>query len=152
MTPNILKENSSLPKGANDPNHPRNNPAYQPNRGNQSTDTDQLASSSAMDGDHSAKTMDKGANLASNTTDMADGIHEDAKQTVRFSKYVKLWYTDTTFQAGAGQKETGHGTSMFDANQGAVGSAFHKEGSIGQIGEKIGGPLASDGMIGKFDH
>lgn len=40
---------------------------------------------------------------------------------------------------------------MFDANQGAIGSAFHKEGTIGQIGEKIGGPLASDGMIGKFD-
>lgn len=52
---------------------------------------------------------------------------------------------------GAGQKETGQGTSMFDANKGAIGSAFHKEGTIGQIGEKIGGPLASSGMIGKFD-
>lgn len=51
-------------------------------------------------------------------------------------------------QLGAGDKETGHGTSVFDAKQGAIGSAFHKDGSVGQIGEKIGGPLASDGVIG----
>lgn len=44
---------------------------------------------------------------------------------------------------------TGQGTSMFDASQGSIGAAFKKEGAIGGIGEKIGGPLASDGMIGK---
>lgn len=38
-----------------------------------------------MDGDHSAKTMEQGANAATKgATDMADGVHEGVKQTVRF--------------------------------------------------------------------
>lgn len=36
---------------------------------------------------------------------------------------------------------------MFDAQKGSIGAAFHKDGAIGSVGEKVGGPLASDGMI-----
>jgi len=36
-----------------------------------------------MDGDQSAKTMEKGANSAMNDTEMTSGIHETVKQTVR---------------------------------------------------------------------
>jgi len=33
-----------------------------------------------------------------------------------------------------------------------VGKHFNPDGAVGQIGEKIGGPLSSAGMIGKqFD-
>ena len=32
---------------------------------------------------------------------------------------------------------------------GPIGGAFTKDGAIGSVGEKVGGPLASDGMIGK---
>lgn len=64
---------------------------------------------------------------------------------------IREHQTLTKDKQGAGIKETGHGTSMFDANKGTIGSAFHKEGTIGQIGEKIGGPLASDGMIGTLN-
>lgn len=35
---------------------------------------------------------------------------------------------------------------------GAIGRQFNPEGSIGQMGEKIGGPLSKEGMIGsQFD-
>lgn len=39
----------------------------------------------SMDGDHSAKSLDQGANAATNAVDQADGVHEDANQTVRSS-------------------------------------------------------------------
>lgn len=86
MTPNLVKGSNSLPKDRfDDPNHPANNPDFHPagysgNKGTESSKPDQPG---AMDGDHSAKTMDAGANAASNATDMADGIHEDANQKVR---------------------------------------------------------------------
>lgn len=94
MTPNPVKGSNSLPSDRyDDPNHPRNNPAYQPDslkQQNNSEDSAPQQSSSAMDGDHSAKTMDKGANAASNVTDMADGLHEDAKQTVRTHNHAQV--------------------------------------------------------------
>jgi len=35
---------------------------------------------------------------------------------------------------------------------GAIGKQFNLEGSIGQIGEKIGGPFSKDGIVGsQFD-
>ena len=35
---------------------------------------------------------------------------------------------------------------------GAIGKQFNLEGSIGQVGEKIGGPFSKDGIVGsKFD-
>jgi hypothetical protein len=38
------------------------------------------------------------------------------------------------------------------SSAGAIGKQFNPDGSIGQIGEKIGGPLASNGIIGsQFD-
>lgn len=52
--------------------------------------TDSIAN---MDGDHSAKTMDQGANAASNAVDSTDGLHEDAKKTVcplPFANYSQL--------------------------------------------------------------
>lgn len=60
-----------------------------PNIAKSHTDTSRFfdnQSQSNMDGDHSAKTMDKGANAATNAMDQTDGLHEDAKQTVRCSK------------------------------------------------------------------
>ncbi|KAK4627622.1 uncharacterized protein CLAFUR5_04230 [Fulvia fulva] len=85
-----------------------------------------------MDGDHSAKTMDKGASAATKTQDLADGIHEDAKPT----------------GTGAGEKMTGQGTSML-SKDGAIGGAFQGDGAIGSIGNKVGGPFAETGSIGK---
>lgn len=38
------------------------------------------------------------------------------------------------------------------SSAGAIGKNFNPDGSIGQIGEKIGGPLSKDGLIGsQFD-
>jgi len=37
-----------------------------------------------MDGDSTAKTLDKGANSAINNVDGSDGIHEASHQAVRF--------------------------------------------------------------------
>ena len=41
-------------------------------------------------------------------------------------------------KAGAGDKETGHGVSVF-SKDGAIGKQFTAGGNIGQIGEKVGG-------------
>lgn len=87
MTPNLVKGSNSLPGDRYDhPNHPKNNPAYHPSgytpASERDQDQNQSNMSSGMDGDHSAKTMDAGANAASNVSDMSEGIHEDAKQGV----------------------------------------------------------------------
>ncbi|EFQ89772.1 hypothetical protein PTNB73_00181 [Pyrenophora teres f. teres] len=38
------------------------------------------------------------------------------------------------------------------SSAGVIGKQFNPDGSIGQIGEKIGGPLSKDGIIGsQFD-
>ncbi|KAJ4303067.1 hypothetical protein N0V90_001958 [Kalmusia sp. IMI 367209] len=38
------------------------------------------------------------------------------------------------------------------SSAGAIGKQFNPDGAIGQIGEKIGGPLSSQGIIGsQFD-
>lgn len=38
------------------------------------------------------------------------------------------------------------------SSEGSIGRQFNPTGSIGQMGEKIGGPFSSQGMIGKqFD-
>ncbi|KIW88498.1 uncharacterized protein Z519_11067 [Cladophialophora bantiana CBS 173.52] len=39
--------------------------------------------------------------------------------------------------------------SALDASKGSVGSQFKPEGSIGQMGQKVGGPLSSEGAVGK---
>ena len=44
-------------------------------------------------------------------------------------------------------KETGGGTSIFNAAGGAVGSAFTEKGAVGGMAQKIGGPLDSQGMF-----
>lgn len=92
MTPNIVKGSNSLPGDRyDDPNHPRNQAQFQPDslKNKQSSDnsssnssSDSSNMSSGMDGDHSAKTMDAGANAATANTDMASGIHEDGQQLV----------------------------------------------------------------------
>jgi len=84
-----------------------------------------------MDGDHSAKSMEAGANSATKAMDMTEGIHEGASQGM-----------------GAGAKTTGHGTSMF-SKEGAIGKQFTTDGMIGGTGEKVGGPISSKGVIGK---
>ncbi|OCT51665.1 hypothetical protein CLCR_09254 [Cladophialophora carrionii] len=112
-----------------------------------------------MDGDHTGKNLDAGANAATKAQDLTEGIHEGAAQG-----------------AAAGAKTTGQGTSMF-SKDGAVGHQFTGAGqfgrsadsamvnrragmreltndptytgAIGGAGNKVGGPLAEDGMIGK---
>ncbi|KAF2868435.1 hypothetical protein BDV95DRAFT_500690 [Massariosphaeria phaeospora] len=38
------------------------------------------------------------------------------------------------------------------SSEGAIGKHFNPTGSVGQIGEKVGGPLSSSGVIGsQFD-
>lgn len=87
MTPNIVKGSNSLPSDrSDDPNHPRNNPAYIPNslKDNDTSESSpaQSSSSPGMDGDHAAKTMEAGANAALGSNEMASGIHEDANSKV----------------------------------------------------------------------
>lgn len=88
MTPNIVKGSNSLPSDrSDDPNHPRNNPDYIPNSlkdqsAQESSSAQPSSSSSGMDGDHAAKTMEAGANAAVGSTEMSSGIHEDANQQV----------------------------------------------------------------------
>ncbi|THV98314.1 hypothetical protein D6C77_00326 [Aureobasidium pullulans] len=86
-----------------------------------------------MDGDASAKTMDKGASAALRNDDMGiNAVHEDAVPRGE----------------PAGEKTTGTGTSAFSAD-GSIGKQFKADGAIGQIGEKVGGPFSSQGSIGK---
>ncbi|KAK5087332.1 hypothetical protein LTR70_002180 [Exophiala xenobiotica] len=140
MTPNPVKNSNALPGDRyDDPNHPRNNPAYQPEllkqrkaEGAQSDMSEQAGSTTRPDGDHTAKALDQGANTATNAQDMTEGIHEDVSHGVK---------------TGAGEKETGQGTSMF-SKDGAIGKQFTATGNIGQMGEKVGGPLSSQGSIG----
>lgn len=62
---------------------------------------------SGLDGDHSAKSMDSGANSAMNaTSEFSDSIHENAHQAT-----------------AAGEKTTGGGNSVFDKT-GAIGKQF----------------------------
>ncbi|KAI9872214.1 MAG: hypothetical protein M1830_001904 [Pleopsidium flavum] len=84
-----------------------------------------------MDGDHSAKTFEQGANSAMKDQDLTSGIHESVNQT-----------------PAAGEKTTGTGTSMF-SKDGAIGSMFKADGSIGGTAQSVGGPLDKQGMIGK---
>jgi hypothetical protein len=73
MTPNIAKSHKDTSKFFGNPP--------------QSNVTESIAN---MDGDHSAKTMDNGANAATNAMDQTDGIHEHAKQTVRSSIFFAM--------------------------------------------------------------
>ncbi|KAE8447491.1 hypothetical protein EG329_010764 [Mollisiaceae sp. DMI_Dod_QoI] len=83
-----------------------------------------------MDGDSTAKTLDRGANSAINTMNDTDGIHEASHQT-----------------SPAGQKTTGTGTSAFHKD-GAIGSMFTASGAIGGTADQLGGPFAKDGAVG----
>ncbi|KAI9745135.1 MAG: hypothetical protein M1818_001413 [Claussenomyces sp. TS43310] len=84
-----------------------------------------------MDGDQSAKTMDAGAQSGMNALDMTDGIHEAA-----------------TNKSAAGEKTTGTGVPAFNKD-GAIGSMFKADGTIGSTADKVGGPFAKDGFIGE---
>lgn len=53
-----------------------------------------------------------------------------------------------TLCSPSGQDPSDQKAPAFDA-KGTIGGAFTKDGAIGSVGEKVGGPLASDGMIGK---
>lgn len=103
MTPNIVKGSNSLPGDRyDDPDHPGNKAEFQPQsliekKQKQSEDM----SSGGMDGDHSAKTMDAGANKATQGTDMADAIHEDAKQTVPSPYHEIIACTDRCYSLSA---------------------------------------------------
>ncbi|KAL1584716.1 hypothetical protein WHR41_06855 [Cladosporium halotolerans] len=96
-----------------------------------------------MDGDTSNKALERGASAATKDTEFTSGIYEDAK-------------ADVTGRGGlVGSKEPGtktmdtnQGPSVFDA-KGAVGGAFTKDGAVGGMAEKVGGPLSADGAIGK---
>ncbi|KAI4153978.1 MAG: hypothetical protein LQ340_001955 [Diploschistes diacapsis] len=85
-----------------------------------------------MDGDNTAKTFDAGANSATKGgVDFTDSIHEGAHQG-----------------QAAGDKTTGHGTSVFD-KQGAIGKHFTEQGALGGTAQNVGGPFDKEGAIGK---
>ncbi|KAF6231775.1 hypothetical protein HO173_010077 [Letharia columbiana] len=84
-----------------------------------------------MDGDHTAKSFEQGANSALKENEMSTGIHESVKQI-----------------PSAGDKTTGTGTSMF-SKDGALGSMFNADGAIGGTAQKVGGPLDKEGSIGQ---
>ncbi|KAI9721817.1 MAG: hypothetical protein M1812_002153 [Candelaria pacifica] len=84
-----------------------------------------------MDGDSSAKTMDKGASSAMGETELSSGIHEDSKPKVE----------------PAGEKTAGTGTSAFSSS-GAIGSMFNADGALGGTAQKVGGPFDKQGAIG----
>ncbi|KAL1302219.1 hypothetical protein AAFC00_002645 [Neodothiora populina] len=85
-----------------------------------------------MDGDSSAKTMDKGAASAAIAQNLEDGMPEVTKPRGE----------------PAGVKTTGTGTSAFDAS-GAIGKQFTTGGMLGGAAQKVGGPFDKDGAIGK---
>ncbi|KAI9721147.1 MAG: hypothetical protein M1828_005253 [Chrysothrix sp. TS-e1954] len=86
-----------------------------------------------MDGDSSAKTLDKGASAAAAHTEMGqDALHETAKPKTE----------------PMGEKTTGTGTAMFNS-QGAIGKQFTEQGSLGGTAQKVGGPFDKQGAIGK---
>lgn len=87
---------------------------------------------SGLDGDSSAKAMDKGATAASIHTDLTDGIHETARNPGE----------------PVGEKTTGTGTSVF-SKDGAIGKQFTTGGAIGGTAQSIGGPFDKSGPIGK---
>lgn len=145
MTPNLAKNSNALPGDRyDDPNHPRNNPAYQPEslkqkkaEASQSDMSEQAGYTTRPDGDHTAKGLDQGANVATNAQDMTEGIHEDVSHGVCSSK-ARQEYSADRRKTGAGEKETGQGTSIF-SKDGAIGKQFTATGNIGQVGEKVGG-------------
>ena len=80
-----------------------------------------------MDGDHTAKSFEQGANSAIKENELTSGIHESVNQTVRCSdQYIFLptRLTLVQIQPAAGEKTTGTGTSVF-SKDGAVGSMFN---------------------------
>ncbi|KAL8654922.1 MAG: hypothetical protein Q9226_003246 [Calogaya cf. arnoldii] len=86
-----------------------------------------------MDGDHSAKTFEQGANSAQKDQELTSGIHESVNQV-----------------PAAGDKTQGTGTSMF-SKDGAVGKLFNgnvADGAIGGTAQKIGGPFDKQGAVG----
>ncbi|KAF2254030.1 hypothetical protein BU26DRAFT_516280 [Trematosphaeria pertusa] len=62
--------------------------------------------------------------------------------------------TSAADQLGA-QKNTNaipQGNPSVISSAGAIGKQFNPEGSIGQIGQKVGGPFSKDGLVGsQFD-
>ncbi|KAI4209281.1 MAG: hypothetical protein LQ351_007781 [Letrouitia transgressa] len=84
-----------------------------------------------MDGDHSAKTFEQGANSALKDQDLTSGIHESVNQV-----------------PSSGDKTTGTGTSVF-SKDGAVGSMFNADGPLGGTAQKVGGPFDKEGAVGK---
>ncbi|KAI4161222.1 MAG: hypothetical protein LQ342_005013 [Letrouitia transgressa] len=84
-----------------------------------------------MDGDHTAKTFEQGANSALKDQEMTSGIHESVNQV-----------------PSSGDKTTGTGTSMF-SKDGAVGSMFNADGPLGGTAQKVGGPFDKEGAVGK---
>jgi len=131
MTPNFLKSN--VGGGAGHIPSANTSPAEN-SSSSSSNNTDSILPSltNKMDGDHSAKSMEQGANSATKgAQDMTDGLHEGVKQT-----------------PAEGDKMTGHGTSIF-SKEGAIGKQFTPEGAIGGTAQSIGGPLDKQGFVGK---
>lgn len=82
MTPNIVKGSNSLPADRYDhPNHPQNNPDFQPESLKQKAEQQQDVTSQT-DADHSANAMDARANKATQNSDPVEGIYENSKQKV----------------------------------------------------------------------
>jgi hypothetical protein len=90
MTPNILKSNVGGGAGYTPTTQPIQNPESNSNNNNSnSSNTDSILPSTTnrMDGDHTAKNLEQGANSAmKGGTDMAEGVHESVNQTVSWKE------------------------------------------------------------------
>ncbi|KAI4102125.1 MAG: hypothetical protein L6R37_004548 [Teloschistes peruensis] len=84
-----------------------------------------------MDGDHTAKTFEQGANSATKDQELTSGIHESVNQI-----------------PSAGDKTQGTGTSIF-SKDGAIGKQFNVDGAMGGTAQKVGGPFDKQGSIGQ---
>ncbi|KAI4111024.1 MAG: hypothetical protein LQ345_006890 [Seirophora villosa] len=101
-----------------------------------------------MDGDHTAKTFEQGANSAMKDQDLTSGVHESVNQIVSHT-YCPFESSNTDeLQPAAGDKTQGTGTSMF-SKDGAVGKMFNADGAIGGTAQKVGGPFDKQGAVGQ---
>ncbi len=128
MTPNFLKSN--VGGGAGHIPSSNTSPAENINS-NSNTESILPSLTNKMDGDHSAKSMEQGANSATKgAQDLTEGLHESVKQTVRLDSVytisalpIGMMLTVVVVQPAQGDKMTGHGTSIF-SKEGAVGKQF----------------------------
>jgi hypothetical protein len=92
--------------------------------------------------------------MSANTTSAADALGQK-KGTNAIPQEVRRPFSSVPFPSPAVlvcTPLTSPQNPSIISSAGAIGKQFNPDGAIGQIGEKIGGPLGKEGMIGsQFD-